>query len=137
MSSIVLENLTIFFERYIMESSLYDRIKQLCAKKGISVAKLETDLGFGNASIRKWEKSSSPSIDKIVKIAAYFDVSIDYLMGRTDIESPISEIIGDEDIISFQRARQRMSQKDRDKMMQMLKLGFEYAFSNQDGEGDK
>lgn len=102
-----------------MESVLYQRIKQLCSRKGITIAKLESDLGFGNSSIKKWEKSSSPSIDKIVKVATYFDVSIDYLMGRTDIESSMSEIIGDEDIISFQRARQKMTPKDREKMMQM------------------
>ena len=115
-----------------MESVLYQRIKQLCSHKGITIAKLESDLGFGNSSIKKWEKSSSPSIDKIVKVATYFDVSIDYLMGRTDIESSMSEIIGDEDIISFQRARQKMTPKDREKMMQMLKLGFEYAFSDEE-----
>ncbi len=115
-----------------MESVLYQRIKQLCSRKGITIAKLESDLGFGNSSIKKWEKNSSPSIDKIVKVATYFDVSIDYLMGRTDIESSMSEIIGDEDIISFQRARQKMTPKDREKMMQMLKLGFEYAFSDEE-----
>lgn len=115
-----------------MESVLYQRIKQLCSRKGITIAKLESDLGFGNSSIKKWEKSSSPSVDKIVKVATYFDVSIDYLMGRTDIESSMSEIIGDEDIISFQRARQKMTPKDREKMMQMLKLGFEYAFSDEE-----
>jgi len=117
-----------------MENILYYRIKQLCHRKRITIAKLEADLGFGNSSIKKWEKSSSPSIDKIVKVAIYFDVSIDYLMGRTDIESSMSDIIGDEDIISFQRARQKMTPKDRERMMQMLRLGFEYAFSD---EGDK
>lgn len=117
-----------------MENVLYQRIKQLCSRKGITISKLESDLGFGNSSIKKWEKSSSPSIDKIVKVSTYFDVSIDYLMGRTDVESSMSEIIGDEDIISFQRARQKMTPKDREKMMQMLKLGFEYAFSDEEDE---
>lgn len=117
-----------------MENVLYQRIKQLCSRKGITISKLESDLGFGNSSIKKWEKNSSPSIDKIVKVSTYFDVSIDYLMGRTDIESSMSEIIGDEDIISFQRARQKMTPKDREKMMQMLKLGFEYAFSDEEDE---
>ena len=115
-----------------MASIVYERIKRLCAKKGITIAKLESDLGFGNASIKKWEKMSSPSIDKVVKVATYFDVSIDYLMGRSDIEISMSELVGDEDIISFQRARERMSQKDREKMMAMLKLGFEYAFSDEE-----
>ena len=115
-----------------MASIVYERIKRLCAKKGITIAKLESDLGFGNASIKKWEKMSSPSIDKVVKVATYFDVSIDYLMGRSDIEISMSELVGDEDIISFQRARERMSPKDREKMMAMLKLGFEYAFSDEE-----
>lgn len=118
-----------------MESILYQRIKALCEKRGISISKLESELGFGNSSIKKWERVSSPSIDKIIKVASYFDVSVDYLLGRTDIEGSISEVIGDEDIISFQRARQKMTQKDKDRMMQMLKLGFEYAFSDQE-EGD-
>lgn len=115
-----------------MASIVYERIKRLCTKKGITIAKLESDLGFGNASIKKWEKMSSPSIDKVVKVATYFDVSIDYLMGRSDIEISMSELVGDEDIISFQRARERMSPKDREKMMAMLKLGFEYAFSDEE-----
>lgn len=119
-----------------MESVLYQRIKALCEKRGISISKLESELGFGNSSIKKWERVSSPSIDKIIKVASYFDVSVDYLLGRTDIEGSISEVIGDEDIISFQRARQKMTQKDKDRMMQMLKLGFEYAFSDQEEGND-
>lgn len=111
-----------------MESVLYHRIKELCLQKGISISKLESDLGFGNSSIKKWEKVSSPSVDKIVKVASYFDVSVDYLLGRTDIIGSISEIIKDEDIISLQRARQKMTPKDKERMIQMLKLGFEYAF---------
>lgn len=113
-----------------MDSVLYTRIKELCTRNNISIAELERTLGFGNSSIKKWKNTSSPSIDKIVKIAGYFDVSIDYLLGRSDIESSVSEIMGDEDIISFQRARQKMTSHDKKKMMQMLRLGFEYAFSD-------
>lgn len=111
-----------------MESILYQRIKTLCEKRGISISKLESELGFGNSSIKKWERVSSPSIDKIIKVATYFDVSVDYLLGRTDIKGSVSELLGDDDIISFQRARQKMSQQDRERMMRMLKAGFDYAF---------
>lgn len=115
-----------------MDSILYERIKNLCAKHNITINKLESELGFGSSSVKKWERTSSPSVDKIMKVANYFDVSIDYLLGRSDIEGSISEIIGDEDIISFQRARQKMTSHEREKMMQMLKLGFEYAFQNEE-----
>lgn len=33
--------------------ALYDRIKYLCARDNITIAKLETDLGFGTSSIKK------------------------------------------------------------------------------------
>lgn len=115
-----------------MAFSLYQRIKDLCAEKGITIAKLESDLGFGNSSIKKWERISSPSVDKIELIANYFNVSVDYLLGRTDIKNSASEILGDDDVISFQRARQKMSGKDRERMMQMLRIGFDFAFSDQE-----
>ncbi len=118
-----------------MKPTLYERIKELCQTKGISIAKLESELGFGNCSIKKWERISSPSIDKIIKIATYFDVSVDYLLGRTDIKGSVSEVLGDEDVISFQRARQNMTPQDRERMMNMLKVGFDYAFSDKKGEG--
>lgn len=120
-----------------MDNILYERIKLLCKRNGITISRLESELGFGSASIKRWEKTSSPSIDKIVKVASYFDVSIDYLMGRTNIESSASEVLGDNDVISFQRARKKMTPKDRDKSMQMLRLGFEYAFAEEDGDNDK
>lgn len=117
-----------------MENSLYNRVKYLCYKNNITISKLEMDLGFGSSSIKKWEKISSPSADKIVKVANYFNVSTDYLMGQTDIESPVADLLGDNDIVSFQRARLKMTPKDRDKSMQMLKLGFEYAFADEEDD---
>ena len=59
---------------------LVERIKSLCNARGISIPKLEDRLNFGAGTISKWNKSS-PSIDKIRKIAEYFQVSIDYLLG--------------------------------------------------------
>lgn len=117
-----------------MESILYQRIKELCSQAGITISKLESELGFGNSSIKKWKEATSPSVDKIVKVANYFEVSVDYLLGMTDIADSTSNIINDEDIISFQRARQKMTPKDRERMMQMLRIGFDYAFQGDDEE---
>lgn len=113
-----------------MESTLYERIRMLCEKKGISIAKLENDCGFANSTIKKWKSSSTPGVDKIKVIARYFGVTVDYILGLTDIPTPADELIGDDDIISIQRARSRMVGGDRQKMMQMLRIGFEYAFKD-------
>ena len=78
-----------------MDSVLYQRIVELCAERGITINKLESDLGMGNSVIRKW-RQSTPSADKIAKVATYFNVSVDYLLGRTDVRTPASELLGDE-----------------------------------------
>jgi transcriptional regulator with XRE-family HTH domain len=115
-----------------MESILYQRIKELCNERGMTINGLEIELNVGISSIQKWKTTHSPSVDKITKVATYFNVSIDYLLGRTDIKGSATELLGDNDIVSFQRAREKMTPQDRDRMMKMLKAGFEYAFNEED-----
>lgn len=62
---------------------LLERIKELCKKRGITVSELENRVGFGKNSIYKW-KTQSPKIETLQKVAEYFEVSTDYLLGRTD-----------------------------------------------------
>ncbi len=62
---------------------LKDRVKQLAGRKKISLPQLEQELGFGNGTIVKWDKST-PKADKLKKVAEYFKVSMDYLMGYDD-----------------------------------------------------
>ncbi|HWR19084.1 MAG TPA: helix-turn-helix transcriptional regulator [Clostridia bacterium] len=61
--------------------TLVEKIKHLCDKGGTTFAALERELGFGQGSIRKWD-ISSPAAEKLQKVADYFDVSTDYLLGR-------------------------------------------------------
>lgn len=64
--------------------TLLNRIKMLCKDKGVSQRKMEQDIGISNGASSKWE-NSSPSIEVIQKLSAYFDVSINYLMtGETN-----------------------------------------------------
>lgn len=59
-------------------------VKNLCDEKGISSAELERTLGLANASIARWTKGSVPNGAALEKIADYFHVSTDYLLGRTE-----------------------------------------------------
>lgn len=70
--------------------TIYDRIKELASAKHVSVAELERHLGFSNGSLYKWSKTS-PSIDKVKTVADYFNVSTDYLLGRSkDVKDPVA-----------------------------------------------
>ena len=61
--------------------TLFERIKQLCSEKNISFYRLEKECGFGSQLIEKW-KNSSPKVDSLIKVADFFDVSLDWLCGR-------------------------------------------------------
>ena len=121
-----------------MDSSiLYKRITNLCADNGIPIAKLEADLGFSNALIKKWRKTSSPSIDKVIKIATYFNVSVDYLVGLSNVTVSADELLQDEDLALFQKAKEQMNQQNQEHMMQIIRAGFNMAVNDNTGDGSE
>ena len=61
----------------------FDRIKELAQKQGLSINLLEEKLGYSRNTIYNL-KNSKPSTERISEIADYFNVSTDYLLGRTD-----------------------------------------------------
>lgn len=65
-------------------------IKQLCDKRKTTIKALEEAVNLGNGTIRRWDKSS-PSVDKLLRVAQYFGVSLDYLVGDEAPTAPINE----------------------------------------------
>ena len=67
--------------------TLKDRVKALAQERGISLPALESELGFGNSTIVKWDKST-PNADKLNAVAKFFNVSMDYLLNGDTENSP-------------------------------------------------
>ena len=65
--------------------SIVLKIKELAEDRMMTITELERKLDFGQGTIRRWDKST-PSADKLDKVATYFDVSVDYLLGRESYE---------------------------------------------------
>lgn len=61
--------------------TLVEKIRTLARQRDLSLPQLEQELGLGNGTISRW-RSSSPNTEKLQKIADYFNVSMDYLLGR-------------------------------------------------------
>lgn len=58
---------------------IFTNVSRLCKEHGISIAKLERELGIGNATIRNWN-TSSPTVEKVKLVANYFGVTVDALL---------------------------------------------------------
>lgn len=58
---------------------IFTNVSRLCKERGVSIARLERDLGIGNATIRNWNVSS-PTVDRLKLVADYFGVTLDELL---------------------------------------------------------
>lgn len=73
------------------------RLKELRSSRNLTQAELARDLHISLGAIGNWESNTrKPDTDTIQKIAEYFDVSVDYLLGRTEEKKPSAEIISEE-----------------------------------------
>ena len=61
------------------------RIKELKKEKGVSYCEIANTLGFARSLFNSWNTYNYiPSLELIYMLAQYFNVTIDYLLGRTD-----------------------------------------------------
>lgn len=61
------------------------RLKEIRKAKGISQLKLATDLNTNQNTISRYETGErEPGITELIRIADYFNVSVDYLLERTE-----------------------------------------------------
>ena len=65
--------------------NLSDRLQQLVDEKAITKYRLAKDIGVRPAVVGRWLSGENmPSLEKAADIADYFDVSVDYMLGRSD-----------------------------------------------------
>ena len=63
-----------------------DRFKQLRTERHLSQQNLADQLGFSKSSVNMYERGErEPGLESMETIADYFNVDLDYLMGRSDI----------------------------------------------------
>lgn len=72
--------------------ALISNVLFLCEKNNTNPNQLGMQSGAGKSFVDNLKKGSFPTIDKVYKVATYFDCSVDYLLGRTDSPQGISQI---------------------------------------------
>ena len=68
-----------------MKNKFKEVFVELLQIRGISAYKFSADTGISQGSLSEWKNGiKTPSAESLITIADYFDVSVDYLLGRTD-----------------------------------------------------
>ncbi|BDX45616.1 helix-turn-helix transcriptional regulator [Enterococcus hirae] len=101
----------------------FERIKELAKQQGKSLNKIEEELGYGKNVLYRL-KDSKPSAERLEELANYFDVSVDYLLGRTEKKRYYDLTEKDE----------RDIQKELQSLIDDLSNADGMAFSKKDGE---
>lgn len=116
----------------LIQVNLYEKIKELAARKNISIRQLEEKLGFANATLRRWDQNK-PSVDKIQAVAKFFNVSVDYLLGNESTSS-VPELTIDQILDSVENySGGELNESDRE----MLRIIIEAKKAAMDKEAKK
>lgn len=99
--------------------STFERIKELAKSRGITLGYLEEKLNLSRNSIYTI-KNKKPSAERLQMIAEYFNVSTDYLLGRTDnprVASDSAKDFVDEQeqqaLVMFRKETEDLSEEDK------------------------
>lgn len=95
-----------------------ERVKTICKERKIPISKLESDCGFANGYISQLRKGVFPD-DRILKIAEYLDVSVDYLMTGRENDNAIA--IGAE-FAEFLKLYEQLSCAERTQIIGTMQL---------------
>lgn len=99
----------------------YDIYKTLCEQRGVSLSRAAADIGLSNATVTKWKKTgAAPGGDTLTKVANYFGVSVDLLLG---VELPAAEQMGMDDFtFALYKEAQTLSQENKQKLLEMARF---------------
>lgn len=124
---------------------IYSRIEQLLQQNNITAYKLSKETGISTGLLSQWKKRmQEPSRDKLIKIAEYFGVSVDYLLtgeeptktekaptlnkkDERDIARDLEAFINDMDSGDLMFDGDPMTPEAKESIIAAMKLGLEAA----------
>ena len=108
-------------------SKLSENLKRLRAQKKVYLKEVALLLGVSISNLSNYENGLyEPPLDNLIKLADYYDVSVDYLIGHTACPCPISDvnrvIHGQYTVGHFRELLARLPEKELPYLMHMIRL---------------
>ena len=97
------------------------RFKQLCKEKGVTQKKALEDMGFHRNAVQSWQ-SGNPSADALKKLAAYFDMTTDELLGVENKKAPTPKGERDYTDLELIEAVMQANEQQKEAIRLFLKL---------------
>ena len=102
------------------------RLKELRKTYGVSQEKLSKELSVSRSTVAMWEsEKSQPDNNTLQKLADYFNVSVDYILGRTDDmnQNPGEENISFDDFTyAMYNESKELTEEDKQALLGMARL---------------
>ena len=115
-------------------TSFQKRLKDLRLKENLSQLELSKKLNISNVTLSQYENGvRRPDIGTVARLADYFNVSLDYLLGRSSSPgasiSPSSEMAALEEdfpegISVLYRANEKLTPEQKEVMLRMIRATF-------------
>lgn len=80
-----------------------ERVKLLCKENGVTVSKMEKEVGLSKGAVYKWN-TSAPSQQVLKKLSDYFNISVDALINGEDSKKEWQPTITDKDEKDIKKA---------------------------------
>jgi len=97
----------------------FERFSALCAERGESKTAVIVKLGFSKSRLQHWSEGGDPSVEILQKVADYFTVSTDYLLGKTNDPTPPGR--DPSDIYIIMRNPEGVTPEEREGLVEYLK----------------
>lgn len=108
-------------------STVYEIIDALCAERGVSGSKMCDDLGMSRSTLTELRKGRAKTLnlEKASKIADYFGVTVDYLLGKTDRkpETPAeADVTFDDFTYAMYHEGKELTEENKQKLLEMARF---------------
>jgi transcriptional regulator with XRE-family HTH domain len=110
-----------------VDKDMYEIFSKLLKERGETAYKVSKATGISQSTLSGWKRGiSQPKADKLQKIADYFEVTLDYLLGNTDIKKAPSE---DEAEITFNdftyamnEEAHELTEEEKEKLLELARF---------------
>ena len=98
-----------------------ERIKELREAKGLNQQGLAIKLNVSQSSISYYETGErKPDLDALIQLSDYFDVSIDYLVGRSYVKRSVLQDGQNADDVNFLQEYLKLTQNQKENVSSFM-----------------